>query len=47
MKDYTHIIHDKVANSFIGRRFRLDGSGHVSRPRRRPLRRITDSLAAP
>lgn len=29
MKDYTHIINDAVAKSFVGRRFRLDGSGHV------------------
>lgn len=29
MKDYTKIINDAVATSFVGRRFRLEGSGHV------------------
>lgn len=48
MKDYAKTINDAVANSIVGRRFRLEGSGHVSRPSRSSQRdRITDSLAAP
>ena len=29
MKDYAGPINDYVAKSFVGRRFRLEGSGHV------------------
>ncbi|KFY46655.1 hypothetical protein V495_02321 [Pseudogymnoascus sp. VKM F-4514 (FW-929)] len=43
MKDYGKIINDRVARSFVGRRFRLEGSGH--RYERKDSRFLTEIRA--
>jgi hypothetical protein len=45
MEDWTTKINDSVAKSIVGRRFRLEGSGHV-RAFSLPFPELFDSMRA-